>query len=134
MANIRLVAAFSYDSGSGRPKDRKKEGTGMKYLAFTMILAGALSAVDAPQTFNDVITDTMCGAKHNMKGHSDVDCVKLCAKGSAQYALFDGENVLKLSDQKIPAKFAAQRVKVTGMLDPKNKIIKVISIEPLETK
>jgi hypothetical protein len=94
--------------------------------AFAMMatLAGA-----APQTFTGVITDTLCGAKHNMKGHSDADCVKLCAKASGQYALFDGQNVLKLSDQKTPAKFAAQKVKVTGTLDPKTSTIKVTSIE-----
>jgi hypothetical protein len=49
---------------------------------------------------------------------------------SGEYALFDGQNVLKLSDQKIPAKVAAQKVKVTGTLDPKTKTIKVVSIEP----
>jgi hypothetical protein len=93
-------------------------------LAMMATLAGAAS-----QTFTGVITDTLCGAKHNMKGHSDADCVKMCAKASGQYALFDGQNVLKLSDQKTPAKFAAQKVKVTGTLDPKTSAIKVTSIE-----
>jgi len=48
-----------------------------------------VSAIDAPQTFTGVITDTMCGRKHDMRAHSDADCVKLCVKGSAQYAWFD---------------------------------------------
>jgi hypothetical protein len=39
-----------------------------------------------------------------------------------------------LSDQKNPARYAAQRVKVTGTLDQKNKIIRVISIEAADTK
>lgn len=103
----------------------------MKYLFLTLTLAAALIAAAAPQTFTGVITDTLCGAKHNMKGHSDADCVKMCVKGSGQYALFDGENVLKLSDQKNPAKFAAQRVKVVGTLDAKTKTIKVNSIEAI---
>lgn len=64
-----------------------------------------------------------------MKGHTDADCVKMCVKASGQYALFDGQNVLKLSDQKTPAKFAAQKVKVTGTLNPKTNTIKVVSIE-----
>ena len=42
-----------------------------------------------------------------MKGQPDEQCVKMCAKGQSDYALFDGKNVLKLSDQKTPAKFAA---------------------------
>jgi hypothetical protein len=86
-------------------------------------------------TFTGVITDTMCGANHNMmKGHPADQCVKICSKGQYSYALYDGSNVFKLSDQKTPAKFAAQKVKVTGTLDPKNNTIKVSSIEPVESK
>ncbi|HEY6333879.1 MAG TPA: hypothetical protein VI756_31470 [Blastocatellia bacterium] len=105
----------------------------MKPFVLIIALAGFLAGA-APQTFTGVITDTLCGARHNMKGHSDADCVKLCAKASGQYALFDGQNVLKLSDQKTPAKFAAQTVKVTGTLDPKTNTIKVVSIEPVPGK
>jgi hypothetical protein len=101
----------------------------MKQLILAISLAGALLGA-APQTYTGVITDTLCGAQHNMKGHSDAACAKMCAKASGQYALFDGQNVLKLSDQKTPAKFAAQKVKVTGTLDPKTDTIKVVSIEP----
>ncbi len=103
----------------------------MKMLYLTFALAVALSAAKAPETFTGVITDTHCGIKHDMKGHSDADCVKLCVKGSAQYALFDGQRVLKLSDQKTPAKFAAQKVKVVGIYDEKTETIKVSSIEPV---
>ena len=99
----------------------------MKGFILTLALAGTLMGA-APQTFTGVITDTLCGAKHNMQGHSDADCVKLCVKGSGQYALFDGQNVLKLSDQKTPAKFAARKVTVTGTLDSKTNTIKVTSI------
>ena len=106
----------------------------MKYFFLTLALAGALIGARAPQTFTGVITDTLCGARHNMKGHSDADCVKLCVKGSAQYALVDGETVLNLSDQKNPAKFAAQRVKVVGTLDEKTKTIKVTSIEAMDLR
>ena len=100
----------------------------MKRLILTISLAGALMGA-TPETYTGVITDTLCGAQHNMKGHSDADCAKMCAKASGQYALFDGQNVFKLSDQKTPAKVAAQKVKVTGTLDPKTNTIKVVSIE-----
>ena len=103
----------------------------MKLLYLTFALAVALSAAEAPETFTGVVTDTQCGAKHGMKGHSDADCVKMCVKGSGQYALFDGQRVLKLSDQKTPAKFAAQKVKVVGIYDEKTETIKVSSIEPI---
>jgi hypothetical protein len=91
----------------------------------TIFLALALS-----ETFTGVVTDTMCGAKHTMmKDQPDDKCIKMCVRGSSEYALFDGENVFKLSDQSKPAKFAAQKVKVTGTLDPKTKTIKIGSIE-----
>lgn len=92
-------------------------------LAFAVIAAGA-------ETFTGVITDTMCGAKHQMmKNQPDAACVKMCTKGSSEYALFDGKNVVKLSDQKSPARFAAQRVRVTGTYNEKSKTIKVASME-----
>jgi hypothetical protein len=90
----------------------------------TIILALALS-----ETFTGVVTDTMCGAKHTMmRDQPDDKCVKMCVKGSSDYALFDGQNVFKLSDQSKPARFAAQKVTVTGTLDPRSKTIKITSI------
>ena len=92
----------------------------------TIILALALS-----ETFTGVVTDTMCGAKHTMmKDQPDDKCIKMCVKGSSDYALYDGQNVFKLSDQSKLAKFAAQKVTVTGTLDPKTKAIKITSITP----
>jgi hypothetical protein len=105
--------------------------TMMKQTCLILALTAVLFAASEPGTFTGVITDTMCGKRHEMmKGQPDEACVKMCVKGSDEYALFDGKNVLKLSDQKLPAKFAAQRVKVTGTLDAKAARIKVISIEP----
>jgi hypothetical protein len=96
-----------------------------------MLLIGGLAISAQAATFTGVITDTMCGAKHGMmKNQSDAECARMCAKGQYGYALFDGTTVLKLSDQRTPAKYAAQKVKVTGTLDEKTHTIKVISIEP----
>ena len=100
-----------------------------------ILLAAAITTTIAAadqQTFTGVITDTMCGKSHGMvAGQPDDKCVAMCVKGSSsQYALFDGKSVLKLSDQKTPVKYAAQRVKVTGTLNEKTQTIKVSSIEP----
>ena len=101
----------------------------MKLICLIVALAGLLGAV-APETFTGVITDTMCGSKHGMlKGQPDDQCIKACVRGSSGYALFDGKTVLKLSDQRNSAKFAAQRVKVTGVYNESTKTIKVSSIE-----
>ena len=106
----------------------------MKFLYAALALAVSLNAAGVEGTYTGVITDTICGAKHGMKGHSDADCVKMCAKGSGQYALFDGQNVITLSDQKTPAKFPAQKVKVVGVYDAKKQTITVRSIEPASEK
>ena len=93
---------------------------------------GLTAAAADQQTFTGVITDTMCRTTHSMvAGQRDEKCIAMCVKGtSSQYALYDGKTVLKLSDQKTPARFAARRVKVTGTLNEETQTIKVASIEP----
>lgn len=86
------------------------------------------------QSFTGRITDTMCGAHHGMvKGQPDDQCIRTCVKGtSSQYALFDGKTVIRLTDQKTPAKFAGQTVKVTGDYNAKTNTLKVTAIEPAQ--
>ena len=102
-----------------------------RFLILAAVLTGSLAGADQ-QTFTGVITDTMCGKAHGMvPGQPDDKCVAVCVKGtSSQYALYDGKTVLKLSDQKTPARYAAQHVKVTGTLNERTQTIKVSSIEP----
>jgi hypothetical protein len=110
---------------------KRKEALKMKIIV-TLIFASLALAAN-PETFTGTITDTLCGPSHTMmKSHPADQCVKLCAKGQYSYALFDGTTVIKLSDQKTPARFAAQKVKITGTLDPKSKTIKVSSIEAMD--
>jgi hypothetical protein len=101
-----------------------------KTILVGVALVSAVGAEDR-QTFTGVITDTMCGKSHGMiQGQPDDKCIAMCVKGtSSQYALYDGKAVLKLSDQKMPARYAAQRVRVTGTLNDKMQTIKVNSIE-----
>jgi hypothetical protein len=98
-----------------------------------IILFGGVLAAATTQTVTGVITDSMCGATHAMmKGHADDQCVRMCVKGSREYALYDGKSTWKLSDQKTPASLAAKRVKVTGTVDEKNMKIKVTKVELAE--
>jgi hypothetical protein len=91
-----------------------------------MLVAAAFGA----ETFTGTVTDTMCGKDHAaMKVSPDSRCVVECVKAGAKYALYDGKKVYVLSDQVAPAKFAAQKVKVTGTLDAKTSTIKVQSIQ-----
>ena len=101
----------------------------MKTTLFTLVSCLMLSAAPESRTFTGVITDSMCGAKHTMmKGQPDAECIRMCVKGSSEYALYDGTRVWKLSDQKTPAKFLTGKVVVTGTTDEKSMTIKVASI------
>ena len=97
-------------------------------LFVVSLFVGSLSA--APETHVGVITDTMCGANHApMKVSPDSKCVLECVKHGYKYALLEGTKVYTLSDQETPAKFAGQKVKITGQLYPKTNILKVEKIE-----
>src|SRR5579872_2229152 len=103
----------------------------MRIAILLWTASAALIAADQAQTFTGRITDTMCGAQHTMmKGQPDEECMRACVKNtSSQYALYDGKSVMRLSDQRTPAKFAGQSVKVTGTYNEKTKTIRVDSIE-----
>ena len=106
----------------------------MKYTLLTVLFnIAVVGAAPSPQTIQGVITDTMCVAKHNMtKGQADDDCIRTCVKGAREFALYDGKGVWKLSDQKMPARFAAKMVRVTGTVDERTMTIKVASIDAAE--
>jgi len=106
----------------------------MRTLFAVALSAGLLAAAAGQQTFTGVITDSMCAADHKaMNVTPDAKCVQECVKHGSKYALLTGNNVYILSDQQTPEKFAAQKVKVTGVYYEKTKILRVDKIEPLPT-
>jgi hypothetical protein len=108
----------------------------IKHAMMILALAGGLLAADAPRTYVGIVTDTMCGADHAHMGiKPDAKCVRECVRmpgGKWKYALLVGQEVYTLSDQQTPDKFAAQKVKVTGVLYPKTGILKVTRMESTE--
>lgn len=104
----------------------------MRNLFAVLFSAAVLAAAADQQTFVGVITDTMCGANHKpMNVSPESKCVKDCIRmdKKVKYALYDGKNVYTLSDQQSPEAFAAQKVKITGKLFEKTKILQVDKIE-----
>lgn len=104
----------------------------MKHLLVSLLAISALSAGQSKQTFTGTITDDLCaeaGHAQMQMGPTDAECTTACvlAHGS-KYVLYDGKNVYMLSDQKMPEKFAGQKVRVIGTLDAKTKTIHVDSI------
>jgi len=101
----------------------------MKTIAMLVTGVALVAAAGDKQTLTGMISDEMCGADHKMMNvKPDSKCVTECLKMGSKYVLLSGGKVYVLSDQKTPAKFAAQKVTVTGTVDGKN--IQVSSIAP----
>ena len=91
---------------------------GMELVALVAVpaFAGGKS-----QTLSGVVSDSMCGAKHEMPG-SAAECTRACVKHGANYSLVVGDKVytLQTSDKAVLDqldKLAGAKAKVTGDVD-----------------
>jgi hypothetical protein len=88
-------------------------------LATQLFVGLAASPVwAADQTMTGKVSDSMCGAKHQMAGN-DASCTRTCVKGGSKYALVVGDKVytLETSDKAALGKLdelAGASAKVTG--------------------
>src|ERR1017187_2727734 len=95
---------------------REREKAMKKQIAIVIASAALMLAAPAAQKINGVITDDMCakGDHKDMHMGTDEKCVEECIKGmKGKYMLYDGKDTWALSDQELPAKFAAKKVTVT---------------------
>lgn len=76
------------------------------------------SSSPAQQTYEGVITDAHCGAKHQASlSKTAADCARSCVHAGSQFALVDGDKTYILSgDMERLKRAAGLRVKVVGML------------------
>ncbi len=74
------------------------------------------------QTYEGMITDTSCGAKHPAStGLMAADCTLACVRRGQQFALVDGDTTYRLEGDPITLKRGAgQRVKIIGALNGKS--------------
>ena len=65
------------------------------------------------------------------EGQTEKECTNACVAIGGKYALYDAANkkAYQLDNQKMPVKFAGQKVKVTGDVDTSTNTIKVTKIE-----
>lgn len=81
---------------------------------------GLVAQVNAKksQELTGVISNTHCGLKHSSANAGDAGCVNMCVKGNnASYALVSTGKLYTLEGNAEEfAKFAGQRVKVSGQL------------------
>jgi hypothetical protein len=84
------------------------------------------------QTYEGLITDTHCGAKHKASiAKSAADCARVCVHGGAQFALIDGEKAYVLEgDLAVLKRIAGQRARIVGSLN--GNTITVSSVAPDE--
>jgi hypothetical protein len=99
-----------------------------------IVIAGVVPA--AQQTFTGRLSDSMCGASHQMKaaagGLTDRECLLACIKTLAKYVLVDQDNqVLQIENQDamgLPL-YAGRPVRITG--ERKGDAIFVMKVEAI---
>src|SRR5438094_3149915 len=85
--------------------------------ALTFALAGAVIAFAQQQSFNGVVTDSMCGATHMAKDKTPAQCTRMCVKDGMKYALAAEKKVYTLEGHEAElVKLAGQKVTVKGIL------------------
>lgn len=105
------------------------------FVVAALLLTAAVPTDPEPKTYTGTISDTMCKLDHkHMNVTPDAKCVRDCVGDGKtyKYALLVGDKIYTLSDQETPAKFAAQKVEVRGVLYAKTNIIKVESIKAVK--
>jgi uncharacterized protein DUF5818 len=102
-----------------------------------ILAAGIVYGQNPANTFTGEIMDSQCSkmGSHAMMqkqhaGLTEKDCTLACVKNGGKFVLFDAAKqiVYTLDDQKKPAAFAGQKVKVTGTVDSATNTIHVQDI------
>lgn len=80
---------------------------------------GEAAAVASEHTFTGILTDSHCGARHQMgSSKSPGECARMCVRNGSQYVLVDGEKKFQLQGNAVTLNYlAGQRVSVEGSLD-----------------
>jgi len=95
------------------------------------LVAIPVSAAGKSQTLTGVVSDAMCGAKHEMPGNP-AECTRACVQHGAQYALVVGDKVYTLDTSDKTAldtldKLAGAKAKVTGEIEGTTITVKSVS-------
>ncbi|HEX8817287.1 MAG TPA: hypothetical protein VF753_17470 [Terriglobales bacterium] len=119
-----------------------------RFILMTCFLSSvaALGADPAKQMFHGEISDSQCAMNvhslsrsheemivKNTFGTNAASCARTCVRRGGEWVLRSGDVVYHLRNQEGVDNFAGEKVRITGMLDPKNKIIDNITIEPETT-
>jgi hypothetical protein len=74
---------------------------------------------DSQRTYEGMITDTYCGAKHDAGiNRAASDCVRICVHSGNSFALLSGEKIYILNGDPVILKtIAGMRARISGSLD-----------------
>jgi|SRR5271165_5783585 len=109
-------------------------------IAILGTLAGAAAAGEesgqsrpspAARTYEGVITDTRCGARHSPAiARMASDCTRICVHGGAQFVLVDSDTTYVLEGDAVALKrVTGQRVRIVGTLNGKTiSVTSVVSV------
>jgi hypothetical protein len=107
-------------------------------LIVLLTIVGVGFAAQKESTFSGEVTDRYCAKANShemmMKRHNSPttkDCIPACVKAGGAYVLVDAarKTIYELDDQQKPARFAEQKVKITGTYDKKTQTIHVTDIQ-----
>src|SRR6266576_638573 len=107
-------------------------------LVAVLALLGVSFAAQKESSFSGVIADRYCAKANShemmMKRHSSPttkECIPACVKAGGAYVLVDAatKTIYELDDQQKPARFAEQKVRITGTYDKATQTIHVTDIK-----
>jgi hypothetical protein len=83
-----------------------------------LLLLSSLSFAQNQKAWDGFITDTHCGThcQRTSDMKPDKACVRLCVRKGSKYGLWYGNQVYELEPQARLAQFAAEDVRVTGVM------------------
>ena len=96
-------------------------------LLSAIMIPAIQQAHAATQTIDGVVSDTMCGKKHMLAGKTAAECIQVCLKDKANFALVAGDKGYTLAGKpEALASFAGKHVRVEGVI--KDNALTVTSI------
>ena len=104
------------------------------FSLLTLVMASGLAFSASKAAFTGIVSDAMCGAKHEMPGNA-AECTRGCVSKGSKYALVVGDKVYTLDTTDKAAletldKQAGAKVIVTGT--EKDNTISVTSVKAVQ--
>jgi hypothetical protein len=113
-------------------------------FAFALCLSATGADKEKPKTFSGEIADSQCSMnvhsltrsheemlKSKSMGGTSRNCTLYCIQYlGGDFVLSSKSDVIRLDDQEKAKQFAGMKVKITGSMDAKTKMLHVESIEP----